>query len=135
MATNYGEVAPFCIPVMAAGTIGIYTVVKLTTAVASGPAVLVCADEHDAPLGIAQHAAVDGDQLSVAISGVSLVQSNGAYAVGDTLMVAASTGKVDTGTESAGDTYWAIGRALELAGAGSEYHAVAIDITNIQVDD
>lgn len=82
------------------------------------------------PLGVTQNAADEGESVSVRVSGVTQVVANGAYSKGDLLGIAATTGRVDTATAldstwDGSDTY-AVGIALEAAGAAGEIHPMLI---------
>ena len=121
---------------LADGAVVKYTVVSLSSAASDGRArVATTANSATAPLGVAQETVATGEEVEVMLIGVTLVAANGAYAVGDSLMVAASDGQVDTGTDNAGDNYWRVGLALEAAGAADEHRAMLINIHETQVED
>jgi hypothetical protein len=114
---------------IANGTVAIYTVVSLSTADSNGNArVVTCPDSVTRPLGVAQNAAADGESVQVRLAGISLISANGAYALADELMVAASDGEVDTFSTSATVNAYVVGQALEAAGAAQDRMAVLIGI-------
>jgi hypothetical protein len=114
---------------IANGTVAIYTVVSLSTADSNGNArCITCPDSVTRPLGIAQNAASDGGQVLVRMAGISLVSANGAYSLGDELMVAASDGEVDTFSTSATVNAYVVGFALEAAGGAQERMSVLLGV-------
>ncbi len=87
----------------------------------------------DAPLGVTQETADDGQSVAVRTHGVTKVVANGAFSKGDQLAIAATTGRVDTvsGLDSSFDGGSAtkqqpIGIALEAAAAAGEVVAMLI---------
>ena len=84
-------------------------------------------------LGIVQDYPAVGplDSVRVRTAGVSKVRTAAAVAIGDTLYVADTTGRV--GTAPAAASNFVIGRALEAAGAADEYIAAEIRISDGKV--
>jgi len=71
------------------------------------------------------------DAVRVRVSGVSKVRAAGAIAIGDTLMVADTTGRVQTATAATAN--FVIGRALEAAVAQDDLIAAEIRISDGKV--
>lgn len=72
----------------------------------------------DLPLGVIQSTAAAGQSVPVMTArGVTKVVANGAFSKGDPLTIAATTGRVDTGTPG---TDKIIGIALEAATAAGQ---------------
>lgn len=82
----------------------------------------------DKIIGITQEkAATAGMSVRVRVAGITKVVANGAYSKGDTLVAAATTGRVDTiGTESAYREDINVGIALDAADAAGEIHEMLI---------
>jgi hypothetical protein len=78
----------------------------------------------DAPEGIAQHDAADGEVVRVRVSGESFVLANGAYSVGDQLSIANVSGAVDTA--ASGNRL--VGIAREAAAASGDIKVVSLDL-------
>jgi hypothetical protein len=126
---NIGEVQVFDRAFTANGAITLGTIVKLSTDDASGNnRVIVAADSSDAPIGVALETVADGARVQVRILGIALVSANGAYALGDELMVASSDGEVDTFSGTSGQNRFVVGVALEAGGAAQNLKAMLIRI-------
>lgn len=78
----------------------------------------------DAPEGIAQNDAADGEVVRVRVSGESFVLANGAYSTGDQLSIANVSGAVDTASAGAR----LVGIAREAAAASGDIKVVALDL-------
>jgi hypothetical protein len=121
---------------VAAGTIGQYCVVKLSTDSSNGDLrVVVSAAAADTSLGIAQESASSGDTVRVRLSGTSLVKADGPFTLGDELQVNDADGTVDTFAASAGDTDYVIGIALHGATAAGDYVPCLIRMYARQTED
>jgi hypothetical protein len=103
---------------VANGAVTQYAVVVLSTPTGDGldSRVKLPAAVTDQVIGIAQHAAADGEPVRVCLQGESYVVANGAFSVGDPLSLAATTGKVDTA--ASGNVI--IGIAREAANATND---------------
>jgi hypothetical protein len=84
-------------------------------------------------IGIVQEYPAVGplDAVRVRVSGVSKVRAAGVIAIGDTLMVADTTGRVQTATAATAN--FVIGRALEAAVAADDLIAAEIRISDGKV--
>jgi hypothetical protein len=97
-----------------------YCVVKLHTT--SGQ--VVKAGGTDTPFGVLQNKPESGEEAKVRVAGTTQIKANGPFSLGDHLVVAAATGRVDTA--AAGGTYYLaeaqyiVGIALEAATAGAD---------------
>lgn len=111
---------------IADGAITQYAVVTRSSDTADGlePRVSLPGATSDAPEGIAQHDAADGEPVRVRVSGESFVVANGPYGAGDLLSLAATSGKVDTA--ASGDRL--VGVAREAAASANEIKVVELDL-------
>lgn len=98
----------------AAAMANLYVAVKLDSTVGY----VALAGDGEEAYGILQEvAAAAGDHVRIRVIGMSLVQANGAFSLGDKLNSGAATGKVDT----AGAGEYAVATALAAATAQSDY--------------
>lgn len=84
------------IAAVANGAITQYMVVSLSTDDSSGNLRVIPCTTATVPYGVAQEAIDDTKSGPIRISGVTLVQADGAYSLGDNLTVADANGQVDT---------------------------------------
>lgn len=118
MALNLGTIQHILdVAFVADGAISANTVVKLSTPSSDNNArVALATAASDQALGVALVDAADGEVVRVQMLGLGYVIANGAFSAGDSLSVAAATGKVDT----AGSGDLLVGIALEEATAQND---------------
>ena len=122
-----GSYKGFDIAVVANGAITQYMVVSLSTDDSSGNLRVIPATTATVPFGVAQEAIADGASGSVRTltgGGISLVQADGAFTLGDNLTVADANGQVDT---LSADNY-CIGIALHGATAANDTMPVLLNL-------
>jgi hypothetical protein len=82
---------------------------------------------NDPPLGVAMHAAADGEQVSVALMGAVPVIASAAIAVNALVAISTTTGRVATitiGSTTADDRL--VGKALSVAAASGDTLSVLL---------
>jgi hypothetical protein len=77
------------------------------------------------PFGVAQESVAAGYPVRVRVLGFSVIEANAAFALGDQLSIAATTGRVDT----AAATHYPVGQALRAATAQSEVVEAFVNCT------
>lgn len=88
---------------------------------------------NDKPIGVLQNKPKAGEAATVRRLGTTVVKANGAFSLGDTLAVAAATGKVDTAVTDTNP--WSIGTAVEAAGATNDEIEALIEISGLDTTD
>jgi hypothetical protein len=121
------------VPTYASGGLGQYTVCVIDTVSGGINDVTSPAAAGAKAIGIVQDYPAVGplDAVRVRVGGVSKVRAAGAIAIGDTLMVADTTGRVQTATAATAN--FVIGRALEAAVAADDLIAAEIRISDGKV--
>lgn len=79
-----------------------------------------------AVIGVAQHAAASGEQVSVAVLGPSMAVASAAVAIGAKVANAGTTGKTVTAAASAGANIDVVGTALTAAAADGDIHKINV---------
>lgn len=77
-------------------------------------------------IGVAQHAATDGEQVSVAVAGPSMAYASAAIAIGAKVANAGTTGKTVTAAPGAGANVDIAGNALSAASADGALHKINV---------
>lgn len=109
---------------VANGAITAYTVVALSTDDTSGNLRVIPCTTALIPFGVAQETVATGIAVNVRISGVSLIEADGAFTLGDELTVADTNGQVDTLSADG----WSVGVAMHGATAAGDQMPVKLAI-------